>query len=258
MNAVRLAPAILAALVAAAALHAADAAVPAADEILPREGVRQQPRVRGTAKSAKRVAIPIEQADISRETELAAMKAAIVPDKGLVEQWVIPRDWFEPFVAAPSSGLLEADFYVESDDDIVIFPNEDSGYESCCFEPSWGSWYSGEFTVPGIENAAEVVISFAVSRANAWPASKPVTPELQARMTPIDFPDASVVKTLGPTVAKVPNKDKATWYSFSMFPANGADWEDYYIDFAVLGFDPYGSANIGWKIKDDIVLTVYH
>lgn len=243
----------------ASVAFASDVPVPQVGEILPREGKRLIPKVRGVGeKAAKRVAIPIAQADLSRETELAAMKAAIVPGKGLVEQWIVPLDWFEPYVAAPSSGLLEADFYLDTGDQISIFPNLDSGYESCCFAPSWGSWYSGEFTVPGIEDAVEVVISFAVTRANAWKGSKFVTPEFQARATPVDFPDASVVKTLGPTVAKIPNKNKPVWYDLSLFPAIGAGWEDYYIDFAILAFDPYASANIGWKLKDDVVVTVYY
>lgn len=244
----------------ASVAFAAEVPVPQVGEILPREGTKQEPKVRGVGeKAAKRVAIPIEQADVSRETELAAMKTATAPNKGLVEQWIVPLDWFEPYVADPSSGLLEADFYLDTGDQISIFPNEDSGYESsCCFAPSWGSWYSGEFTIPGIEDAAEVVISFAVTRANAWKGSKLATPEFQARMTPIDFPDASVVKTIGPTTATIPNKNKPVWYDLSLFPAIGADWEDYYIDFAILAFDPYASANIGWKLKDDVVVTVYY
>ncbi len=226
------------------------------------EGTRVDPVDQKSLETLKpRTAILLGDRDLSEDAwQKAAGKAADSrKGTGAVEQWIIPREWFVPIAPGANWGLLDADFYLEDDGDLVIFPHLDSGYESCCFAPSFGSWYSGLVEIPGIQDAQEVFFSYKMSRANEWVNSKPLSPQLRLRSNSGDWMTASTFEILSlGTASVIPDKNDSQWYDFSVLPTNGYTNDLIMTNMDILAIDPTDSADIGWKIKDDVIVTVYY
>ncbi len=240
--------------------------VPAPAEEAPRtrsqEGTRVEPLAKADAEAIKpRTAVRLgDRSQTDHASEMAATPSVDGrKGYGSVETWIIPREWFIPLAGNPEWGFLTADFFIEDDGDLVMFPHLDSGYETCCFEASFGSWFSGLIEVPGVRDAQEVVFSYKMSRANEWSNSKPLTPRLRLRSNSGDLMTVQTFEILSLGSASViPDKNDSAWYDFSVFPGNGLENDLVMTNMDILAVDPEDSADIGWKIKDDVIVTVYY